>query len=460
MPAEARALPADQLRTSYVVLAVLFTVYFFSSVDRSIFGILAQPIKEELLLADWELGFLTGLAFSAVHLLFGFPMARLADKGSRVTILSICVALWSLMTALCGVAANFWQLALARMGVGIGEASCLPASHSLISDYFPRGNRTKALAIYGLGYPAGAFAGSIVGGIVLDHWGWRAAFYVVGLPGILVALLTWRLVREPQRGRYDAGAEADPAFADPRSLKEVTLILWRSPVLRQMILALTILSVFTSPTATFLGPYLARKFPISYTELGFIVGMSMMLGASISTIVGGIIAQRLARRDERWLMWFPGFTVALGAPLYVISLMQETSTGLAIWMFFGALANATFLAPSYTVLYNIVPPGGRAKAAVILGVFMGLVGHSIGPLLAGIANDLLASTLFGAADPRGFMAACPGGHAARGAAAALDATCRKAVVDATQMVLIATMTLTVWPGLHFWLAARHMKSTS
>jgi|GEM_PF-47634 len=456
----AGATPADSLRTSWIVLAVLFSVYFFSSVDRSIFGILAQPIKEELLLADWELGFLTGFAFSAVHLAFGFPMARLADKGNRVSILSICVAFWSIMTALCGVATSFVTLTLARMGVGVGEASCLPASHSLISDYFPRSNRTKALAIYGLGYPIGAFVGSIVGGIVLDHWGWRAAFYVVGLPGIFVALLTWRVVKEPPRGCFDTAAAADPAFADPKSFHVAALILWRSPVLRQMILALTILAIFTSPTATFLGPYLARKFPISYTELGFIVGMSMMLGASISTIAGGIIAQRLARRDERWLMWFPAITVMAGAPLYVISLLQSDATWLAIWMFFGALANATFLAPSYTVLYNIVPPGGRAKAAVMLGVCMGLIGHSFGPLVAGAANDVVAAILFGNADPAGFMATCPGGHAAKGAVAALDAACRRSVVDATQIVLVASMALSVWPGWHFYLAGRRMARRS
>src|SRR5690606_31623081 len=174
------------------------------------------------------------------------------------------------MTALCGLCVNFIQLTLARMGVGIGEAACLPASHSLISDYYPPLRRTKALAIYGLGYPAGALVGMVIGGTVVDHWGWRAAFYVVGLPGLLVALITWRLVKEPQRGRYDSAVDAgaDPDFASPKSFKEVALILWRSPILRQMILALTLVSVFTSPTATFLGPYLVRKFPISYTELG------------------------------------------------------------------------------------------------------------------------------------------------------------------------------------------------
>jgi len=454
-PAEASA---AELRTSSIVLGMLFTVYFFSSVDRSIFGILAQPIKEELLLADWQLGFLTGFAFSAVHLAFGFPMARLADQGNRVTILSVCIAFWSVMTALSGMCVNFIQLSLARMGVGVGEAACLPASHSLISDYFPPHRRTKSLAIFGLGYPMGALFGTMIGGIVLDHWGWRAAFYVVGLPGILIALLTWRIVREPQRGRFDAGAADDPGFADPKSFREVSLMLWRSPVLRQMLIALTLTAVFTSPTSTFLGPYLVRRFPISYTELGFIVATTMMLGASISTYAGGIIAQRLGRRDERWLMWFPAITLAAGMPLYVTALAQSEWIWLAVWMFFGALVNATFLAPSYTVLHNSIPPGGRAKAVVIATVFMGFVGHSLGPLIAGVANDMIAAILFGDFAPQGFLAACPGGQAPRGASAALDAACRGAMVDATQIVLIATMAVTVWPAWHFFLAGRHMRA--
>ena len=447
----------EEARRSSIVLGTLFVVYFFSSVDRSIFSILAQPIKEELLLADWQLGFLTGFAFSAVHLVFGFPMAWVTDKGNRVTILSICVAFWSVMTALCGIAGNFVHMTLARMGVGVGEAACLPASHSLISDYYPPLRRTKALAIYGLGYPAGALVGMVIGGTVVDHWGWRAAFYVVGLPGLLVALITWRVVKEPQRGRYDSAADtgADPDFASPKSFKEVALILWRSPILRQMILALTLVSVFTSPTSTFLGPYLVRKFPISYTELGWIMVAAMMLPASISTFVGGVITQRLGARDQRWFMWFPGITLAIGAPLYVTALAQPDWQHLVAWMFFGALINATFLAPCYTVLHNTIPPGGRAKAVVILGLFMGLIGHSLGPLIAGAANDIIAGIQFTAA-PGGYLSACPGGQAPAGAPAALDAACQDALATATQWVMMATMALTLWPAWHFFLAGRNM----
>jgi MFS family permease len=447
-------------RAPTVVLGVLFIVYFISSVDRSIFMILAQPIKEELLLSDMQLGFLTGFAFSLVTLVFGFPMAWVTDKGNRVNILTICIAFWSIMTAVSGLCSNFVQLTLARMGVGVGEAACLPASHSLISDYYPPLKRTKALAIFGLGYPGGALIGMLVGGAVLDHWGWRAAFYVVGLPGLLIALMTWLVVKEPQRGRFDPPAQGDAKSGDGQSFKEVALIMWRSPVLRQMVIALTLVSVFTSPTATFLGPYIVRRFPVSYTELSWIMVFAMMLPASISTIVGGIIIQRMGARDIRWMMWFPGITLALGSVPYVIALAQSEWPMLVAFMFFGALINATFLAPSYTVLHNSIPPGGRAKAVVILGLFMGMVGHSIGPLIAGAANDLIAGMQFGNTAPGGFMAACPGGQAATGASAALDAACRGALANATQWVMMATMALTVWPAFHFYLAGRHMKQGS
>jgi len=354
---------------------------------------------------------------------------------------------------------SFIQLCLFRMGVGIGEAACLPASHSLISDYFPPGTRTKALAIYGLGYPLGGLMGTVLAGVVLDHWGWRNTFYVVGLPGVFVALLTWRLVKEPIRGRFDAGGgTADaPHLAQPKSYREVSRLLWRLPAVRHMIIALVSMSFATAPTATFLGPFLVRKFPLSYTQLGFIIGTTMMLGASISTIAGGIIAQRLARWDPRWLMWFPAITVAAGMPLYVTALAQPTWLALAIWMFFGALINATYLAPSYTVLYNAVPAGGRAKAALIVQILMGVIGFRAGPLLAGVANDVIAAMLFGTHQAQAFTAACPGGQALKGATTALHAACHSAVADSTQIVLIATMVLTIWPAWHFYLSGRHLK---
>ena len=459
MPEDAPAPDAadEGLERRWTVLALLLLAYFFSSVDRMVMGIMVQPIKASMLLADWQIGFLSGFAFNLIFLVFGLAVAKLVDQKNRVTILTICIAFWSLMTAACGLSANFIQLCLLRMGVGVGEAGCLPASHSLISDYFPRSHRTRALAVYGLGYPLGGMLGSIFVGFLLDHLDWRTAFAIIGLPGLLVAVMTWRGIDEPQRGRFDRELASDRGPAVAISYADLLRLLWRSPVLRQMIIALTLVSIFTSPTATFLGPYLIRRFPVSYTVLGMIVGMSMMFGAAISTIGGSWLAQWMARRDQRWLMWVPAITIALGAIPYIIALSQSDWLPFALWMFLGAVINATYLAPSYTVLYNTIPPGGRAKATVIVNICMGLIGLGIGPLLAGAANDLLASILFGRLNPgRSFLTTCPGGEAAQGASATLHAACHGAMVDATPIVLIATLAMTVWAAVHFYLAGRKM----
>ena len=447
-------------RQPWRILGLLFVVYFFSSVDRSVMGIMVQPIKEDMLLADWQVGFLSGFAFNLVFLGFGLIVARAVDRGNRVSILAACAAFWSVMTSACGLSANFIQLSLMRMGVGVGEAGCLPASHSLIADYFPPEQRTKALAIYGLGYPVGLLAGSIVAGILLDHWGWRVAFYLIGAPGLIVAFLTWRFVPQPERGRFDPPIAAGGGTADPGSYRATMRTLWQSPALRQMLIALTLTTLFQSPTATFLGPYLVRRFPLSYTQLGFIVAMSMMLGASISTLAGSWIAQWLARFNPSWMMWFPGITVALGAIPYIVALSQSSWVALAVWMFFGALINATYLAPCYTILYNALPSSGRAKAAVIVSILMGLVGMSVGALLAGAASDGIASRLFESRGGLSFAATCPGGDALKGASQALHAACHGAVADATQIVLIATMALTIWPSVHYFLAGRALREST
>jgi MFS family permease len=233
--------------------------------------------------------------------------------------------------------------------------------------------------------------------------------------------------------------------------------MWRSPSLRQMTFALTMITFFCSPMAGFFGPYLVRKFSLSYTQMGLIIAMTMMLGASISTFVGGgIIAQWLGKRDQRWLLWLPAAATAAGAPFYVASFLQATWLGLSILIFIGAVLNATYLAPCYTVLHSAIPPGGRGKAVVIIQALMGVVGASLGPYLAGVAIDMTSTHLFGDFVAQGFAASCPGGQGAPGAAAALDAKCRSSVADATQIVLATTMVLSIWPCWHFYLGGRAM----
>ncbi|MCW2395785.1 MULTISPECIES: spinster family MFS transporter [unclassified Sphingobium] len=444
----------DVTRASWIALSILLLVYLLNNLDRFILSILAQPIKEELRLADWQLGLLTGFAFSLLYVVVGFPMARLSDRGNRTLILSLCVAFWSIMTALCGLATSFVQLCLFRAGVGVGEAACLPASHSLISDLFPPEARTRAMSIFGLGLPLGGFAGVVIGGFVMDHWGWRSAMLIVGLPGLLVALLTWMVIKEPERGRFErASARTLPSAG---SLIEVAMTLWKSPIARNVIIALTAAGLVGAPNVTFMGPYMIRRFDLGYTELGVIIALTFMLGSAISTLGGGLIVHWASRFDDRWIMWVPAIGVALSAPLYVAAYAQSSWQGLAAILFLASVVNSTYLAPSYAMLHSTVGPNGRATASVIASFCLSLIAMGFGPLLAGMGIDLLAAHLFGAVGQGGFSSACPGGAAAAGSAPELASACRSATSQATQWVIMGCLAAMVWPAWHFFLAARHM----
>lgn len=439
------------LAGSWASLYVLLLVYLLNNLDRFILSILAQPIKEDLKLADWQLGLLTGFAFSLLYILVGFPMARLSDRANRSLILSLCVAFWSIMTALCGVATNFVQLCLFRAGVGVGEAGCIPASHSLISDLFPAHSRTRAMSIFGLGLPLGGFAGVVIGGFVVDHWGWRPAMFLVGLPGLLVALLTWLVVKEPVRGRFDRAPAA--SFPSTESFKDVAQTLWRSPVSRNVILALTAAGLVGAANVVFMGPYMIRRFELGYTELGVILAFTFMLGSAISTLGGGLLIHWAARFDERWTMWIPAIGVALSAPVYVAAYLQPTWQGLSAILFVASILNSTYLAPSYAMLHATVGPGGRATASVIASFCLSLIAAGFGPLLSGFAIDIAAQHFFASVSPVVFAISCPGGSAPIGTAADLILACRTAGADATQLVIICCLACMVWPAWHFYRAA-------
>jgi len=456
-PATAPASGPISLRSSWAALSVLFVIYFFHSLDRTILGILSQPIKEELGLTDWQLGLMSGLAFTLLYITFGFPMARLADRGNRTLILSACVLVWSAMTALCGFAANFIQLCLFRAGVGVGEAGCLPASHSLISDLFPPQTRAVALSIFGLALPIGGLVGATLGGFVMDQWGWRTAFVIAGLPGIAVAFLTFAMVKEPIRGRFDRMATQESAPSGRPSFKDVATALWKSPVSRNVLIALTLGGFIGAPNVVFMGPYMIRKFGLGYTELGAIIALTFMLGSAISTIGGGLLIHWASKFDQRWSMWVPAIGVAISTPLYITSYAQPTWMGLAALMFVASIINSTYLAPSFAALHSVVAPSGRATASVIAQGSLALLGASLGPLAGGLAIDLLAGHLFERASSGTFLTSCPGGRAVAGASGTLDAICRASVVDATQIVLIFFLAFTVLPAWFFYRAARGMK---
>lgn len=446
---------AETARRRWVVLAILFAVYLASSMDRMIVSIVGEPIKNELGLTDWQLGLLNGFAFSLLYVGLGIPLARLADHGNRVTIITACLCVWSAMTALCGIVTSFVQLVAFRMGVGVGEAGCLPTSHSLISDYFPRTQRTTALALFGLGLPLGGLGGMTLGGLIADWFGWRAAFLILGLPGLLLAVIVKLVVREPPRQSDAVGKAALPGQSRKAdTLSDVLMFLVKSSPARNILAGVTLATMFTSPSVTFLAPYMVRSFDLSYSQIGLMLGLSQMGGIALSTFLGGILSDWFGKYDQRWYLWVPAASLILGGPLFMIAYAQATWPAFIGYLFIAALAGAAYLPPSYAVLYTLVKPSWRATTAATVGVLMNLIGLSIGPVLCGLLIDYLTVHNLGQVGHSALAGACVHGGSAAMTDPAKAALCGAANVDATRTALIVFSIGLAWPILHFFRAAQ------
>ena len=272
---------------------LLMLVYTFNFIDRMIIVTLGQAIKVDLQITDAQLGLLQGLAFAVFFTTLGIPLARLAERFSRVNIIAVCLALWSGMTVLCGAAANYAQLFLYRMGVGIGEAGCSPPAHSLITDLYAPGSRATAISIYSLGIPLGMMFGAMAGGWIADELGWRQAFVIVGLPGVVLAVMFKMVVKEPPRGFAD-GVRAEPAAATP-PLGDVVRKLFGNASFVHMLAGATLITFVAYGTGTFTQPYFHRAFGLSYTQVGLIFGLIGGAATGAGIILGGF-AERLGRQ--------------------------------------------------------------------------------------------------------------------------------------------------------------------
>ncbi|MFZ1991510.1 MAG: MFS transporter, partial [Alphaproteobacteria bacterium] len=283
----------------WIALSLLVLAYVCSFIDRQIFAILQQPIKTAMNLSDTELGLLGGLAFALFYTAFGIPLARIADHHSRSKMIAICLALWSVMTALCGAATNFLTLALARVGVGVGEAGCSPPAHSLLADYFAPHERSTAFGIYTLGIPIGGALGLLIGGYVNVALGWREAFYVVGLPGLLLALLIAFALKEPPRGLSEnmqsTGAEKPP------SLGEVARTLWKRKTFHHLCAAFALTAFTGYGVGQWYPSYFIRTFHLNTGTIGLVSAISTGLFGGFSSYIGGVLADRFSKRDARWI---------------------------------------------------------------------------------------------------------------------------------------------------------------
>lgn len=363
------------------VLFLCFLAYTFNYVDRQILIILAEPIKQEFQLHDWQLGFLTGTAFALFYAVLGIPIAFAADRWNRVNIIAISVALWSAMTAACAFTGNYMQLLLARIGVGVGEAGGSPPASSLLASYFQEGQRATAMGIYSLGPSLGLLLGFIAGGWVNEFYGWRVAMLVVGLPGIILALLIKITLKEPQR-TDTASNSTQTGFLDTvRYLTKMKTFNWS--VAGAVLMGFSIYAFMT-----WMPIYLIRQFRLTSGEVGTTVGLCAGLAGSLGVFAGGYLTDRLSRINPTRLMLVPAVATALFYPLAIAALNAH---GLITTVVFLVPTYALTLAhtgPTWAVLQGIAPENMRAMAAAIMLLCVNLFGLGLGPQAVGIFSDI------------------------------------------------------------------------
>ena len=380
---------AAQRRT---FLFVLFLTGTSNYADRNVIGVLLEPIKAEFGVSDMMLGLLSGLSFALFYVTVGLPIAWLADRGNRKQIITWSLAVWSAMTILCGMAHNFWQLALARVGVGAGEAGAIPPAQSLIADYYPPDQRAGALGFYMMSSMAGYILGMMAGGWVAQHYGWRAAFIAIGLPGFLLVLASRFLLREP---RLQAGFAVSPEKAeDPRV--SIRLLLAK-PAYRNIIYALVLYFLMAYGALVFSVSFMIRVHGLSVAEAGGLFGLMSAIGAIIGNIGGGRLTDRLAKRDIAWIARLPGWGLVIAMPLYVSAFLAGNIVVMAgIFMVAGILV-AGVVPPIFAAMHVVCGSARRAMAVALAFFFANLIGLGIGPLAAGAFSDHL-SQRFGPAD--------------------------------------------------------------
>lgn len=366
-------------------LSVLVVVYTFNFIDRQILSILLEPIKADLNLSDSALGMLTGFAFAIFYATLGIPIARYADRNNRRNLIALALVIWSGMTALSGTAQNFWQLLIARIGVGVGEAGCSPPSHSMISDYFPLENRATALGIYSLGIPFGILFGFMAGGWLNEFFGWRVAFFVVGVPGLFLALIVRFTLREPQRGM--AEGRVDPG--EQPSISETFRFLWSKRTFRHMATGAAVITFVYSGVLTWVPSFLIRSYGMSTGEVGTYLGLILGIPGGIGIVLGGYLSDRFGRIDRRWSLWLVPVAQMVILPFSIAVFMSDSAMSSLMFLIIPIMIGNFYQATTFAQTQGLVTLRMRSVAAAILLFITSFIGMGAGPQFVGILSDLL-----------------------------------------------------------------------
>jgi len=370
---------------SWYTLAVLFLVNMFCYADRMVLSMLQEQVKAELHISDQQLGILLGLAFVLFYSALGIPLARLADRVSRPRLLTACLVAWSAMTAACGFARSYSQLFIARMGVGFGEAGCLPPAHSLIGELFPRDKRALAIGLFQCGATLGVSAGLFAAGLLGQHYGWRATFQIIGISGLPLALVLALTVRDPRARR--------PVTEHRETARQAVAALLGRRAFVHLLLAYALGSICSTGIMQWLPSFLIRSFGLSLIEVGALSGLASLLSSVAGLLTGGLLVTWLVKRDPRWELWLPAITMSIALPMFVLMTLSPTA-GLAILMkmlatYMAAIASGVALA----AIQSFAEPHRRATAVALVLFMSSALGQGLGPFLIGTASDLLLPTL-------------------------------------------------------------------
>jgi MFS family permease len=379
------------------VLGVLFLGAALSFANQQLINILVEPIKREFGATDTEMGLLTGFAFVLCYAALSMPIARLADRSSRRNILAIATALWSAMTAACGVSANFWQLAAARFAIGIGEAGGGPVSHSMLADYFPPHRRGTAFGILAAGPLAGVLISMFGGAVIATHYGWRSAFVALGVPSMLLAMVIGLTIREPRRGRWDPPSSTG---ASGLRIREVLLHLWRDPATRTLALASSAAAVSNFALAAWTPSFFIRVHGLSLIEVGIGMGLGGTLGGIAGSISGGMLADRLVARHRSWQLKVAALGCLLSPPATALVLLWPSGDYWTVgtlrvptifaWVPVGAFLMTLMQGPAAAAVQNLIAPAIRTQVTAAFSFFTTAIGMGLGPLGVGMLSDALA----------------------------------------------------------------------
>jgi MFS family permease len=394
------------------VLAIITLIYTLNYLDRGLIILLLQPIKDDLHLSDTQLGFLTGISFGLFYATIGLPIARWADRGNRVTISSIALALWGVTVMTCLCVTNFIQMVAARAAAAVGEAGCMPPTYSLVGHYFPRpAERTRAISLYMLGQPLASLAGFVLGGWLSSRYGWRMTFFLMGIPALLIAAIAKLTIREP---RVAAGV-IPPAPIPP--LSEVVTIMWQQPSLRHLTVGIILLYTMWLGQAPWYAAFLMRSHSMGTSEVGTWLGLIFGIGGVAGIAAGGHICAKWLTGHEPRQMRLSALTTAFLVPCFVAFLLLPNKLGALSSMVPLALVGNFLFGPTFALMQRLVTDQMRATLLALVMLLANLIGMGIGPQVVGILSDAL-----------------------------MPLTGR----DSLRYAMLTTSLLALWAAYHFW----------